>query len=678
MHDPAPSSPAVQVAPYGSWSSPITTALIVSAAVGLGEVWVDGADTWWSELRPTESGRVELVRDGVDLLGASFSARTRVHEYGGGAWWVHDGAVFFANWADQRLYRLDPGAAQPVPLTAAPEVPAGLRYADGRVSPDGRWVVCVREQHPASTAGHEGGHGDGHAEPANAVVALPADRGGPVSVLHDGHDFVAAPRLSADGRWLAWLAWNHPDMPWDATELWVARFADGTISDARCVLGADRAEAVVQPEWGPDGNLYFCTDRSNWWNLYRFEHDAQHGPVGFPVPVTALESEIALPAWVFGRSRYAFGPDGDVVVFAFGGGDHVHLGVADLHTHDLRVVETGLASFEALRVRRRPDGAGLEVVGVGAGFSTEAAVLAIALDDGSHRLLRPPRQLGLPSGIVSTPEHVTFPSESGRVAHGWYYPPCNPAYCGPDGERPPLLVLSHGGPTASANPAMNVAVQFWTSRGFAVIDVDYGGSTGYGRAYRRLLQGAWGIVDVEDCCAAAQWLAAAGRCDGERMMIRGGSAGGFTTLAALAFRSVFKAGASHYGVADLAALAADTHKFEARYLDGLVGPYPAAAARYEARSPIHHTDGLDCPLILLQGSEDVIVPPSQSRAMAAALAAKGIAHAYLEFPGEQHGFRQAANIERALQAELYFYSRVFHFPLGDPIEPVDIVFGERL
>jgi dipeptidyl aminopeptidase/acylaminoacyl peptidase len=667
-----------EVAPYGSWSSPVTTELIVAAAVGLGDVWVDDRRTWWSELRPSEAGRVELVCDGTDMLGAPWSARTRVHEYGGGAWWVDRDVVFFANWADQRLYRLDPGADGPTPLTDAPASVAGLRYADGRVSPDGAWVVCVREVHPS---------GGGHGEPANEIVALAAG-GGPVTVLHDRHDFVAAPRLSPDGRWLAWLAWDHPAMPWDRTELWVGRFADGVVHDARCLLGDDRGdrdrvdpaggEALVQPEWGPDGRLYVCSDRSNWWNLYRFEADAEGRPVGFPAALTALEADIALPAWVFGRSRYAFTPEGDAVVFAHGSADHVHLGVLDLHDHTLRSVETGLAAFEAVRVRRRAGDGRREAVGVGAGFGVEAAVVAIDLDDGTHRYVRLPRQLGLPEGLVSTPEHVTFPSEGGRHAHGWFYPPRNPAFRAPDGERPPLVVLSHGGPTSAANPAMNLAVQFWTSRGFAVIDVDYGGSTGYGRAYRRLLDGAWGVVDVEDCCAAATWLAGTGRCDGERMVIRGGSAGGFTTLGSLAFRSVFKAGASHYGVADLAALAADTHKFEARYLDGLVGPYPEAADRYRERSPIHHTDRFDCPIILLQGSEDVIVPPSQSRAMAAALEAKGIPHAYVEFEGEQHGFRQAANIRRALEAELWFYSRVFHFPLGDPVDPVAIVFEDRL
>ncbi|MEZ5236974.1 MAG: prolyl oligopeptidase family serine peptidase [Acidimicrobiales bacterium] len=665
----------VAQAPYGSWSSPISAELIVSAAVGLGDVWVDGAHTWWSELRPTEAGRVELVRDGVDLLGAPFSARTRVHEYGGGAWWLHGETVYFANWSDQRLHRLDPDGTAPRPITPEPAVPAGLRYADGRVSPDRRWIVCIREDHEAA-AGGTGVEGGGHAEPVNAVVALPADGSGPPVVLHDAHDFVSSPRLSADGSWLTWVAWNHPNMPWDDTELWVARFADGAISDARCLIAASAGESIVQPEWGPDGNLYFCSDRSNWWNLYRFSCGRDEGPVGFPVPLTTLDSEIALPGWVFGRSRYGFDADGASVVFAHGGDEHLHLGVLELATHRLTTIETGLATFEALRVRTGPNG--MEVVGVGAGFATEAAVLAISLPDGQLRRIRPPRVLDLPDGIVSTPEHISFPSVGGRQAHAWFYPPANPAFTAPAGELPPLVVLSHGGPTASANPSLSLSIQYWTSRGFAVVDVDYGGSTGYGRAYRKLLERAWGIVDVEDCCAAAEWLAAQGRCDAGRMVIRGGSAGGFTTLAALTFRSTFKAGASHYGIGDLAALVAETHKFEARYCDGLIGPYPADAAVYEARSPIHHTEGLDCPLILLQGSEDVIVPPSQSRAMAAALEAKGIPHAYLEFEGEQHGFRQAANIVKALESELSFYAQVFHFELGDAVEPVAVTFAERL
>lgn len=682
----------VEVVPYGSWSSPITTELITAASVGLGEVFLDGDRVWWSELRPNEGARVALVADGVEQLAAPWSARTRVHEYGGGAWWVDRGVVFFTNWTDQRLYRVDAAGGEPRALTPEPPTPAGWRYADGRVSPDGRWLICVREAHPP-----DGG------EAANEVVVLPVDGGTPAVVV-SGADFVAAPRFSADGGRVCWLQWNHPDMPWDRTELWVAHFEDGVLRGARCVAGQELAEAIVQPEWGPDGLLYFCSDRSNWWNLYRLGAGDDGLPVGFPVPLTTLESDIALPAWIFGRSRYAFRSDGAAVVFAFGGGDHVHLGVVDLHDHSLRVVETGLASLEALRVRPGPVGdevagggasvIGDEVVGVGAGFTSEAAVVAISLADGQRRFLRPPRDLeqmirashtvsddngeNILNGLVSTAEAVRFPSAGGRSAHGWFYPPRNDRYAAPPGALPPLVVLSHGGPTAAANPAFSLGVQYWTTRGFAVLDVDYGGSTGYGRTYRQLLDGAWGIVDVEDCCAGAEWLAAGGRCDPARMVIRGGSAGGFTTLAALAFRSTFAAGASHYGVADLEALATDTHKFESRYLDGLVGPYPAAREVYQARSPIHHTDGLDCPLILLQGSEDVIVPPSQSRAMAAALAAKGIPHAYIEFAGEQHGFRQPANIRRALEAELYFYARVFGFELAQPVDPVDIVFAENL
>ncbi|MFN0028289.1 MAG: S9 family peptidase [Acidimicrobiales bacterium] len=674
-------SPSPEVAPYGSWSSPITTELITAASVGLGEVFLDGPRIWWSELRPNEAARVALVVDGVDQLPAPWSARTRVHEYGGGAWWVDRGRLYFSNWTDQRLYQLEPGGGtEPRALTPEPPIPAGWRYADGRISPDGRWMICVREAHKA-----DGG------EAANEVVVVPADGGTP-EVVVSGPDFVAAPRFSADGTRVCWLQWNHPDMPWDRTELWVARFSDGALTQARCVAGQELDEAIVQPEWGPDGLLYFCSDRSNWWNLYRLEADGEGLPVGFPVPLTTLESDIALPAWIFGRSRYAFGSDGTTVVFAFGGGDHVHLGVMDLHDHGWRVVETTLASLEAVRVRPGP--AGDELVGVGAGFASEPAVVAISLADGHTRLVRAPRDLdqmirasqtvsdvdgrNILDGLVSTPEPVRFPSAGGRQAHGWFYPPRNQRYVAPSGELPPLVVLSHGGPTSAANPAFNLGVQYWTTRGFAVLDVDYGGSTGYGRTYRKLLDEAWGIVDVDDCCAGAEWLAADGRCDPARMVIRGGSAGGFTTLAALAFRSTFRAGASHYGVADLEALATDTHKFESRYLDGLVGPYPAARDVYQARSPIHHTDGLDCPLILFQGSEDVIVPPSQSRAMAAALAAKAIPHAYIEFPGEQHGFRQAANIRRALEAELYFYARVFGFELAQPVDPVDIAFAENL
>jgi dipeptidyl aminopeptidase/acylaminoacyl peptidase len=684
------------LAPYGSWSSPITADLIVAGAVSLGEVWVDGAVTWWSELRPQEQGRVQVVRldaDGspVDVLAEGYSARTRVHEYGGAAWWVHGGELYFTNWSDQRLYRVPPGG-EPRALTPEPPSAHALRYADGRVTPDGRFVVCVRERHGAPGDGGAAS-GDGQAPPPtevhNELVALLADGSGPVSVLAGGHDFVAAPRISRDGRMLAWLTWDHPRMPWDGTELWIAHLVEAddgrlTLRDARRVAGGPD-EALVQPEWGRHGQLFVVSDRGDWWNVYRVDD-----PDVLTV-VAPVAADVGQPAWVFGQSRYGFTGDGTVVA-TYSSGGRAHLAAAR-PGDPAEIVPLPLASLAHLQVDGRvvtfvataathePVVARVDLDGLGPGGWSEDDD-----DDGpptdvsppAVEVLRPPRALGLDPALTSAARPIAFPTSGGVEAHAYHYPPTNPAYAAPEGERPPLLVLSHGGPTAAASPAYSLAVQFWTSRGFAVVDVDYGGSSGYGRAYRQRLAGTWGIVDVDDCCAAAEALVAHGLADPDRLAIRGGSAGGFTTLAALTFRDVFRAGASLYGVADLAALARETHKFESRYLDGLVGPWPEADAVYQRRSPIHHTDGLSCPIILLQGLEDEIVPPAQAELMVEALRRKGLPHAYLTFEGEQHGFRRAETIVRALEAELYFYSRVFGFGLADPVEPVPIAFEERL
>lgn len=662
------------VSPYGSWSSPVTAELMVAGAVSLGEVWAGDGVTWWSELRPQEGGRVQVVRraddDGQpqDLLPDDFSARCRVHEYGGAAWWVHNDTVYFVNWADQRLYRLDPGG-QPQPLTPEPQTPHGLRYADGRVMPDGRWLVCVRER-------HEPGR-----EAINEIVAIPTAPGSEdaIVVLASGPDFVAAPRVSRDGRMLAWLAWDHPRMPWDGTELWIAHLAEhggsagGRVgrleaTDHRCVAGGPE-ESLVQPEWGRHGQLYVISDRSDWWNVYRVEDP------DLLTVVAPVNADVGQPAWVFGQSRYGFRPDG-TVVFTFSEGGTAKLAQVRAG-EEPTIAELPFTSLGSLQV------VGDHATFVAAAPDHEPVIARAPLDSlepaaPSVEVLRPPRQLGLDPGLISRAQPITFPTRDGAEAHAYFYAPANPAYQGPEGERPPLLVLSHGGPTSSASPSYSLGVQFWTSRGFAVVDVDYGGSTGYGRAYRQRLNGAWGIVDVDDCCSAAEALVTRRLADPERLAIRGGSAGGFTTLAALTFRDLFKAGASHYGVADLAALARDTHKFESRYLDGLVGPWPAAESIYEARSPIHHTERLSCPIIVLQGLEDQIVPPAQAEMMVQALAAKGIPHAYLAFEGEQHGFRRAESITRAITAELYFYGRVFGFEPGDPVEPVPIVFEEQL
>lgn len=656
--------------PYGSWPTPIRSELVVRAAARLGEFVLDDDAVWWSELRPEEGGRTQLVRwhpetGPVDILPEGFNARSAVHEYGGAAWWVRRGAVWFANWSDQRLYRLDPSAhAQPQPITPAPQVPSGERWADAETTSafDDRWIVAVRETHPPD-AGPEAVR--------NELVMIDAHDELRPRVLVSGPDFVSDPRLSPDGEALCWLQWNHPDMPWDGNELLVAPLEpDGSrsgvvLGEPVCVAGRGTGgrrgvgESLFQPRWASDGSLWFASDRSGWWNLYRWT-PTNAAPEGRRIePMVQLEGEIGVPQWVFGQSRYAFLDDGRVV-FAYqrDGFDHLAVRLTDGTLTDVELPMTAVAAVQA---------AGDQVTFVGASPTSEPAIIRLRLDQGSVAgepdVLRPPRQLGLDPRWLSTPEPVSFPSRGGRTAHALFYPPQNPDVVEPPDAKPPLLVMVHGGPTGAARPMLQLATQYWTSRGFAVVDVNYGGSTGYGRAYREQLHQAWGVVDVDDCEAAALWLAGQGRVDPDRLCIRGGSAGGYTTLAALAFRDTFSAGASHYGVADLEALAVETHKFESRYLDGLIGPYPDARDVYRERSPVHHVDGFDRPLAVFQGLEDQIVPPNQAEMIVDALRGRGVPVAYVPFEGEQHGFRQAANIRRALDGELSFYAQVFDFEL---------------
>jgi dipeptidyl aminopeptidase/acylaminoacyl peptidase len=653
-----------QTLPYGSWPTPITSELVVRAAARLGEVVVDGEDVWWAEGRPSEGGRTVLVRrspDGTttDLLPPPWNARTRVHEYGGGAWTVADGTVWFTNFADQRLYRVDPGSSEPVAVTPEPEIPAGVRHADLEITPDGSAVMAVRETHTAGGAA---------ADVVHEVVRV--ERDGTTTVLVAGTDFVSDPRLSPDGRSLAWLQWQHPDMPWDAAEL-VVRGPDGTETVVAGGRSGAQPESVVQPTWGADGTLWFLADRTDVWSLYRWV------PGGEPEVVVDAGTDIAGPQWVFGQSRYTLLEDGRVVV-AYGrdGADRLAVREADGTLRELDLTHRGarLAAFVQLSA------AGNSVVAVAGGPASEPVVLRAGVDDGAAEVLRPARGLGLDPAWFSRPEHVTFPTEAGDSgvgeAHALVYPPTNPQVTGPDDERPPLLVLVHGGPTAAARSVLDLGIQYWTSRGFTVADVDYRGSTGYGRRYREALQGRWGIADLDDVVAAAQWLAGQDRVDPARLAIRGGSAGGYTTLAALTFRpGVFAAGASHYGVADLAALAADTHSFESRYLDGLIAPWPSGADVYAERSPIHHTEALDTPLAVFQGDEDRVVPPEQAEMMVAALREKGVPHSYVLFAGEQHGFRKAENIRAALDGELSFYAQVlgFSLPPDEGIAPIEVV-----
>ena len=634
-----------EVAPYGSWRSPISSDLIVRGVVGLKDTALDGGDAYWLESRPGEGGRSVIVHrspDGStrDVNPPPFNARTRVHEYGGGDFVVHDGTVFFANFEDQRLYSVSPGG-EPEPLTAE----VAHRYADMTVDAGRGRLISVREDHTS---------GD---EPVNEIVGIGlAD--GAETVLVSGNDFYSSPRLSPDGQRLAWLTWNHPNMPWDGTELWTAGLdRDGAPVGAERLEGGPD-ESVLQPEWSPDGTLHFVSDRTGWWNLYRVAGGAVE-------PLCPMEAEFGLPPWAFGMSMYGFLSPTRIACALIQDGVF-RLAILDTETGELAEVETPYSVVSSLRTGEDSG----EVLFIAGSPTDSTCVVRLDTGTGEHEVLRRAGDLGIEAGYLSAPETVEFPTEGGLTAHGFFYPPANGDHVGPEGELPPLLVLSHGGPTGMTLPNLDLEIQHRTSRGFAVLDVNYGGSTGYGREYRQRLDGMWGVVDVDDCANGARYLAERGLVDGGRLLIAGGSAGGYTTLCALTFREAFAAGASYYGVSDAAALAEETHKFESRYLDRLIGPYPERADLYRERSPIHHTDGLSCPVIFFQGLEDEVVPPNQAETMFEALKAKGLPVAYVPFEGEQHGFRRAENIKRALDAELFFYSRVFGFDLADPVEPV--------
>ena len=635
--------PAVR--PYGAWSSPVTTNMLTVGRVRLGAPQIDGETVYWLEGRPQEQGRSVLVRRAPagaveEVTPAPADVRSRVHEYGGGAYLASGGTVIYANFTDQRLYLIE--AANPArPLTEE----AALRYADGVLDRRRQRVVAVREDHRAA------GKVD------NCLVAISL-AGGEQTVLAEGHDFFSSPRLSPDGAKLAWLSWDHPNMPWDGTTLWVADIAaDGKLGAPVAVAGGTH-ESIFQPEWSPAGELYFVSDRTGWWNLYRQR-------AGKIEPLHPMEAEFGLPQWGFGMSTYGFDAKGDIVCCHHAEGRD-HLGVIDAKTGTLREIPTAFSVIDALRVG---DG---WCVFIGSSPTESAAVVRLRLADGAVEVLARSSAATIAPELVSAPEAIEFPTTGGLTAHAYFYPPHNPGFTAPPGARPPLLVTCHGGPTGAATPALSLGVQYWTSRGFAVVDVDYGGSTGYGRAYRDRLKGQWGIVDIDDSVNAAKYLIRTGRVSETNLAIRGGSAGGYTTLAALTFRDFFRAGASYYGIGDLETLARDTHKFESRYLDSLVGPYPAARQIYHERSPVHFVDRLHCAMILFQGLEDKVVPPNQAQAMYDAIKAKGLPVALVTFEHEGHGFRGADAIRRSQEAELYFYGRVFGFTPADRIEPVPL------
>jgi dipeptidyl aminopeptidase/acylaminoacyl peptidase len=622
-------------APYGSWRSPISSDLIVADSIGLADAWFDGEEVYWLEGRPKEQGRCVVVQHRAEALAVDrtpppFNARTRVHEYGGGAVLIAEGTIYFSHFADHHLYRQRAGEA-PVAI-AKTEL---CRYADAVADPGRQRLICVREDHRTSDL-----------QPVNTLVAIAMDGSYEVDLAPlEGRDFYSNPRLSPDGRWLAWLTWNHPHMPWVSTELWVAELNGAGEIVARWRVAGSETESLLQPEWSPGGELHFISDRSGWWNLYRGDDETKI------VPVYPKAAEFGRPAWVFGMSGYAFLGDGRIVCAS------QEAGVSKLEIlgeSGPLTVPTTYTEITNLRAH------GQQILFRGGSPTQPAAIVRLSLEPFAEELLRRSSNAAESEEVracLSVPQHREFSTRRGP-AFAWYYPPCNPLFEPEPGELPPLLVNSHGGPTAQASSTLALGTQFWTSRGFAVLDVDYGGSSGYGRAYRERLHLQWGIVDQEDCTSAAAQVAAEGLADPERMAIAGGSAGGYTTLCALVFGDTFKAGASYFGVGNLEALATDTHKFESHYLDWLIGPYPEAIETYRRRSPIHSAEQLKVPVILLQGEDDKIVPPNQAEEFARVVRSKGLPLGYLLFEGEGHGFRKAANIQRALEAELNFYATV--------------------
>jgi dipeptidyl aminopeptidase/acylaminoacyl peptidase len=657
--------------PYGTWPSAISAERVASQAVRLGAVAVDREDIYWIEGRPQEGGRNVLVRrrnDGsiADVVPEGFNARSRVHEYGGGAYVVDRGNVYFSNFTDQRIYHVaaNDHAGAPVPLT-----PEGtFFYADYAIDPRRSRLICVREDH------------SGAGEAVNTLVSIPLSGGSAGVVIAGGHDFYSTPRFSPDGSQLSWLAWQHPNMPWDGTELWLADVAgDGALSNARRFAGGND-ESIYQPGWGPDGRLYFVSDREGWWRLYRSDRSSRSDrsrsafePVlRYPPP----DAEFGRPQWVFGTATWVFVAPARILT-AYSQRGRWFLADVDTQTGDWRTIDTELEPHDWMaaaesQVRLKPDTTPQAVLVAGSPARVDA-VVRLDVSSGRAEVLRASSSIELNRADVSIPTAIDFATAGGDTAHALYYAPTNADVDLPAGARPPLIAISHGGPTAAANATLDLKIQFWTSRGFAVVDVNYRGSSGFGREYRNALRGRWGIADVEDMAHAARHLVRSGLADESRLIIRGGSAGGYTTLASLTFQpGVFKAGASYYGISDVEVLARDTHKFEARYLDRLIGPYPEARAEYHARSPIHFVDRLACPVILFQGLEDRVVPPNQSAMMADAARAKGLPVAYLAFEGEQHGFRKAETIVRSLEAELYFYGAIFGFTPADTLPAIQI------
>ena len=631
--------------------------MVARSGIRLSMPWLAGETVWWLEGRAAEAGRVVLVKaapglEPADVVPSEFNVRTSVHEYGGGAYCIHGETAFISNFDDQRLYRVD-GKSAPEPIS--PDVEGKRdRYADGRVTPDGSLWIGVRERHAES---------DRSADVVNELVAVPTDGSSAPRVIASGRSFYSTPRISPDGARLCFLAWDLPWMPWDGCELFTADLgAGGDLSDVTHVAGEDGVEAIWQPEWSPSGDLVFASDRSGWWNLERIRG-------GERSVLLAAEAEFGYPAWTFGARSFAFLGDGRIAC-AYDRDGFTSFGVLD---PEMGALEDLVVGLDALAGSPYVAAEGSRVVLAAGSAATPNRLVRIDVETGEVEVLRESTSLEIDPAYVSAPRPIEFPTEGGLTAHALFYPPTNPDFRAPEAERPPLIVMSHGGPTGNATGIFNLETQFWTSHGFAVVDVNYGGSTGFGRAYRERLNGEWGVVDLQDCANAARYLVAQGEADPDRLLITGGSAGGYTTICALTFTDVFAAGATYFGIADLEQFGGgETHKFELQYEYVLVGPYPERADLYKARSPIHFADQITTPMLVLQGEDDRIVPPTQAELIVGALRERGVPHAYLLFEGEGHGFRKAENIATSLEAELSFYAQVLGFEPGGDVPRLEI------
>lgn len=635
------SSSKKKVEPYGSWESSVS-ARSVGSGDHVFELNLEGDDVYLVEVRPREpKARYSIMKvkatggQASELIGAPFNARSTVHEYGGGGFVIAGDSIVFSNFDDQRLYKRG-NKDTILPLTREG---SDSRYADGVFDKIRNRIVCVRELHPVS----------GKREAVNSIVAVDLKTGAE-SVLATGNDFYSFPRISPDGSLLAWISWNFPNMPFDGSELWVGDLdsSDGSIANKRKLAGG-LDESVTQPKWKSTRDLYFISDRTGWWNIYRWNESEGISSV------CPKDADFCHPDWNLGLSTYAFGSDGEILcTFAEEG----EWKLARIRDSRLEIVESQFTEVNHIQ------SSGAIAVFL-AGSPTEGhAVFQYNFPAGKIQKIyeSPEENSAGPKIPPSLPNSLTFPTSNNSGAYGFFYTPLNPEYRGPEGDLPPLIVMVHGGPTHASSNVLRGNIQFFTSRGFAVFDVNYGGSSAYGREFRRRLNGQWGVVEVEDAVNGAKYLGKEGRIDEKRVVIRGGSAGGWATLAALAFTDFFRAGACYYGISDLERWELDCHKFESQYLHSLIGSYPQERELFSARSPTRHAKEFRAPLIIFQGLEDKVVPPSQSELMVAALKKEGKSVEYFPFAGEQHDFRQAAHIEEALTRELELYRKVLKIP----------------